>query len=1446
MSIKTLSGNSTGKPNYTRELRRIILVAVFYFATGKLGTLLAIPPGVATPLWPPSGIALAAALLWGYGVWPGIILGSFFVNITTLLTNNPSSSLLPPLASVTFICAGSTLQALTGAYFIRCFIRTTALFELPRDIFKFSFISALVCIVAALFGSTSLAAFGYMPWKAYPETWLTWWLGDLVGILVVSPWMFLWEKEFSPVVLFKKLRLETVLFFALLLFFSFSIFGNWTQAGIYHFPMAYFTIPFILFAAFKYGRGGVLSSTLCVSLVATWGATQNYGPFVRKTVNETLLLLQAFIGVIHIMGLSVAAEILERKKALDELEESEREKSAVLEASLDCILTINHKGVVVEANPSVEKVFGYKKEDFLGKELAELIIPKRVRAQHNKGLARYLETGESHVLNRIIEMPAVRADGSEFPCELFIVPLRIPGKPPMFTGFLRDVTERTLAQTELMKALQSEREAREALGKTHVSLEFMVKERTAQLEEAQNIAHLGSWEWDIKRNIVTWSDEMYRLYGLKPGERPVDYETFLAFIHPEDRAFVHQMVQKSYETHELFEFDHRVVRSDGTLRWLHGRGAVILDAGGNAVRMTGTGQDITARKMAEEALREARDKLEARVEERTQELMSANVSLTNEIEERKKLEDDLIESEMRYRMLVETSPEAITMTDLNTRVLAANQRAVELHGCASAYELIGRNAFDFIAPEDHQLAADNAEKTLEAGSIRNVEYTLLRKDGTRVPVELSASLIRDADGAPIAFIGVVMDISERKKARESLQKAHDEMEMRVHDRTAALASANEALRAEINVRQTAEEHLRQSEERFRSLVQTIPDIVYRLDADGKIIFVNNAVKYLGYEPEEMLGRHFHVLLHPEDAEKVSRSHVLPNFKGKATGPRNAPKLFDERRTGKRATRNLEVRLMPKNAAGDPMVGNVFACGEIISIGQFDKDIIVKEKKFLGTVGIIRDVTERKRAESALRESEEMLRSLYEFAPDAILTVSRNGVIERVNRRSENMFLYSREDLLGKPVEILLPERFRQRHESYREHYGADPRARPMGAGLTLHGKRSDGSEFPVDIMLSPVGSGGDQMIIAIVRDITDRKRAEEQLQENEQRFRQFAENIHDIFWLYDRESGNVIYVSPAYENVWKCPVENIYADSREWMNSVHPDDIKAVTGMFNMPFDRKRDLEYRIVWPDGSIRWLWDRTFPVENEMGFVYRVVRITHDVTDKKFMLDALAKSHHEATLGRLAAIVAHQVNNPLAAMKAGITLLNQDVKDEPQNIEKLKVISDQVDRISRTVRTLLGFVRQRSVKHTAVDIGDVLRTVTALFEGSLRTHGIHLEVSVMENIPPLRVNADDLQEIFVNLLENAREALDNGKCIFMSVRAGLTGIDICVEDNGAGLGDEPERLFQPFHTTKTTGTGLGLTIVRRLCESYGGNIVAENKPESEGGGACFKIYLPWNQEG
>lgn len=164
----------------------------------------------------------------------------------------------------------------------------------------------------------------------------------------------------------------------------------------------------------------------------------------------------------------------------------------------------------------------------------------------------------------------------------------------------------------------------------------------------------------------------------------------------------------------------------------------------------------------------------------------------------------------------------------------------------------------------------------------------------------------------------------------------------------------------------SEEALKESEERHRKLVESIPDIVYKIDADGLFRYLNDAIRRLGYVPDELLGKHFSAVLHPDDVEAVSRAAVVARLAGKTTGDKSAPGLFDERRSGARMTRNLEVRLMPKNSK-DASFGSVCSYGEIISTGHYDY-FTPQDKAFLGTVGIIRDITERKQTEENLKEA----------------------------------------------------------------------------------------------------------------------------------------------------------------------------------------------------------------------------------------------------------------------------------------------------------------------------------------------------------------------------------------------------------------------------------------------------------------------------------------------
>lgn len=222
-----------------------------------------------------------------------------------------------------------------------------------------------------------------------------------------------------------------------------------------------------------------------------------------------------------------------------------------------------------------------------------------------------------------------------------------------------------------------------------------------------------------------------------------------------------------------------------------------------------------------------------------------------------------------------------------------------------------------------------------------------------------------------------------------------------------------------------------------------------------------------------------------------------------------------------------------------------------------------------------------------------------------------------------------------------------------------------------------------------------------------------------------------------------------------------------------------------------------------------------------------------------EALATANRQATLGRLAGVVAHQVNTPLAVIKARLSLLREDHGDLGDVDSSLSVLERQVDRIARTVRMLLGFVRQREVAGDNPDVAAVVGSVVELYADVLKSKRVALTVTVPRQPLRVRSTVDDLQELLLNLVENAREAVSEGGEIRIAVATQDGWLRLSVEDNGTGLGDDPDRVFQPFYTTKSTGTGLGLAIARSIADAYGGSLRGENR--SEGPGACFVLSLP-----
>jgi PAS domain S-box-containing protein len=284
--------------------------------------------------------------------------------------------------------------------------------------------------------------------------------------------------------------------------------------------------------------------------------------------DDDLLLALSVIG-------SQIGQFMERKEAERAVRESEARKSAVVEAALDCIITIDHEGNVVEFNPAAEQTFGYSAEEALGKELAELIVPPGLRDRHRDGLARYLATGEGPLLGNRFEFNGMRADGTEFPVELTVVRVDTPGSP-LFTGYVRDITRRRAAEERLRESLE-------------------------RLRLALDAGRLGTWHYDIPTGRVTWDKTIEQIFGLPPGTFGGTYEEYQQRLHPEEREWILETVGRARETGSDYQIEHRVIWPDGTIRWIEGRGLCIKDAAGEVVAMTGVVADITERKRADQA-----------------------------------------------------------------------------------------------------------------------------------------------------------------------------------------------------------------------------------------------------------------------------------------------------------------------------------------------------------------------------------------------------------------------------------------------------------------------------------------------------------------------------------------------------------------------------------------------------------------------------------------------------------------------------------------------------------------------------------------------------------------------------------------------------------------------------------------------------------------------------
>ena len=290
-------------------------IAAIYFVAGKLGLKLAVFHQSATPVWPPTGISLAAFLLFGYWVWPSIFLGAFAVNMTT------AGSIATSLG----IATGNTLEGLLGAFLVNHFAGGQEVFTRQHDTLKFVLLAALLSTtVSATLGVTSLSLAGYAEWQAYNAIWMTWWLGDAVGALIVTPAIVLWVTEYA-VKWSRHHLLEMGVSLTLLCLITVMVFHSGQAMTAPNYPLGFLMLSILIWTAVRLGsRATATAILLCVG-IAIWGTLRGFGPFARGSPNESLLMLQAFMAVIAVTALALTVGVSEQKRgeqALDQLNQT--------------------------------------------------------------------------------------------------------------------------------------------------------------------------------------------------------------------------------------------------------------------------------------------------------------------------------------------------------------------------------------------------------------------------------------------------------------------------------------------------------------------------------------------------------------------------------------------------------------------------------------------------------------------------------------------------------------------------------------------------------------------------------------------------------------------------------------------------------------------------------------------------------------------------------------------------------------------------------------------------------------------------------------------------------------------------------------------------------------------------------------------------------------------
>ena len=859
-----------------------------------------------------------------------------------------------------------------------------------------------------------------------------------------------------------------------------------------------------------------------------------------------------------------------------------------------------------------------------------------------------------------------------------------------------------------------------------------------------------------------------------------------------------------------------------------------------------------------------------------------------------------------------SSPDGITVFDLNGNITECNEATVRLHGFISREELIGKSAFELISPKDRQRASLLMQEMLKEGSMKNLEVTFLTKDGKEFPAEGSGQVLMDATGNPMGFVTVTRDITERERARKALEeseKRYRELTESISDVFFAIdknlkctywnkasekltgiqerevigksiievfpefddgTSAEEFHREltktsqprhllkeykagntnlmfeitmypttagfsvfakDITERKRLEEALHESGERFRQVAENALEWIWEVDSEGLYTCASSAVeKILGYKPEEVVGKkHFYDLFPPENREELMKE---------------ASRVIGE-----------------KQAFHGFINKNVHKKGKFVWLSTSGVPIFDKKGSLLGYRGTDTDITESKQFEDDLRSSEEKFRAIATSTMDAIVLLDKRDRIIYWNPAAERFFGYAAEEAVGKELgKLVVPPENLGHHLALLEKL--DHKDRISEKRLGIKALRKDGTEFPVELSATALKLNDETCILEVIRDVSEVKRMEAAIKQERDMLEAVTDNI----------GAGLIIISKEYRTLWANGFIKRYKGDVEGklcfatlntLDTVCPDcGVKKVFEN-GVAMDTH---EYSSIDINGRPYAVELIATPIKDKDGNVTAALELAVDITEKKEMQTELAeysqkleelvekrteqlkqtqaklvKSERLAAIGESAAMVGHDLRNPLQATKNATYHLKTICSCMPSSAippkakEMLQVISDSVDYADKIVRDLHDLSTSQNPLFRKFDINMLVKETLLQIE-------VPKNVKIntdLNRLPEIEADRDQMKRVFINLITNGMQAMENGGTLTVSTWNKEASVAMTFKDTGVGIPpDNMEKIFRPFFTTKAKGMGVGLAICKKFVESHGGKIDVESVV---GMGTTFTVILP-----